>query len=126
MPDITAEDLIAIHETIALHGHLADDREWDRLGEVFAADVVFDVTDYGYGTCTDYKPCRTWYAAAGTRRTNRWHITSPTSSSPARTTGTRGCARRDWRSRPTEQPRPRYTKTSSNADNKDGASSTAK
>lgn len=50
MLDITAEDRIAIHETIALHGHLADGREWDRLGEVFAADVVFDVTDYGYGT----------------------------------------------------------------------------
>lgn len=50
MPDITAEDWIAIHETIALHGHLVDDREWNRLGEVFADDVVFDMIDYGYGT----------------------------------------------------------------------------
>ncbi|MEU2253532.1 nuclear transport factor 2 family protein [Nocardia xishanensis] len=50
MPEITAEDRVAIHETIALHGHLADDRAWDRLDEVFADDVVFDVTDYGYGT----------------------------------------------------------------------------
>ncbi|WP_328395060.1 nuclear transport factor 2 family protein [Nocardia sp. NBC_00416] len=49
MPDITTEDRAAIHEVIALHGHLVDDREWDRLGEVFAEDVVFDVTDYGYG-----------------------------------------------------------------------------
>ncbi|MBO0879076.1 MAG: hypothetical protein J2P17_01570, partial [Mycobacterium sp.] len=29
----TAADQIAIHETIALHGHLADDGEWDRLCE---------------------------------------------------------------------------------------------
>lgn len=50
MPNITAEDRIAIHEVIALHGHLIDDREWDRLGEVFADDIVFDITDYGYGT----------------------------------------------------------------------------
>jgi 3-phenylpropionate/cinnamic acid dioxygenase small subunit len=50
MLDITAEDRVAIHEVIALHGHVADDRDWDRLGEVFADDVVFDVTDYGYGT----------------------------------------------------------------------------
>ncbi|WP_435592580.1 nuclear transport factor 2 family protein [Nocardia sp. bgisy118] len=50
MPDITVADRVAIHETIALHGHLADDRAWDRLDEVFADDVVFDLTDYGYGT----------------------------------------------------------------------------
>jgi 3-phenylpropionate/cinnamic acid dioxygenase small subunit len=50
MLNITAEDRFAIHEVIALHGHVADDRDWDRLGEVFVDDVVFDVTDYGYGT----------------------------------------------------------------------------
>ncbi|MEV3961711.1 hypothetical protein AB0M34_12550 [Nocardia sp. NPDC050193] len=42
MPDITTEDRFAIYKTIALHGHLVDDREWDRLGEVFA------LTEYGY------------------------------------------------------------------------------
>lgn len=50
MLNITVEDRVAIHDVIALHGHVADDRAWDRLGEVFADDVVFDVTDYGYGT----------------------------------------------------------------------------
>jgi 3-phenylpropionate/cinnamic acid dioxygenase small subunit len=50
MLDITAADRLAIHEVIALHGHLADDRDWDRLGEVFADDAAFDLTDYGYGT----------------------------------------------------------------------------
>jgi 3-phenylpropionate/cinnamic acid dioxygenase small subunit len=50
MLNITTEDRVAIHDVIALHGHVADDRDWDRLGEVFTDDVVFDVTDYGYGT----------------------------------------------------------------------------
>lgn len=50
MLNITTADRIAIHEVIALHGHLIDDEEWDRLGEVFAADIVFDITDFGYGT----------------------------------------------------------------------------
>lgn len=50
MLNITVEDRVAIHEVIALHGHVVDDRDWDRLGEVFADDVVFDLTDYGYGT----------------------------------------------------------------------------
>jgi hypothetical protein len=38
------------HEVIALHGHVVGGRDWDRLGEVVADDVVFDLTDYGYGT----------------------------------------------------------------------------
>ncbi len=30
-PDVTAEDRLAIHELIALHGHLMDDGELGRL-----------------------------------------------------------------------------------------------
>jgi 3-phenylpropionate/cinnamic acid dioxygenase small subunit len=50
MPDITAEDRLAIHDVITLHGHVADDRDWDRLGELFTDDVVLDLEDFGYGT----------------------------------------------------------------------------
>lgn len=50
MTDITAADRLAIHEVIALHGHVADDRDWNRLGELFTDDVVFDLEDFGYGT----------------------------------------------------------------------------
>ena len=50
MLDITAADRLAIHEVIALHGHLADDRDWDRLGELYTDDVVLDLEDFGYGT----------------------------------------------------------------------------
>ena len=50
MADITAEDRLAIRDVIALHGHVADDRDWDRLGELFTEDVVFDLEDFGFGT----------------------------------------------------------------------------
>ena len=50
MPDITAEDRLAIHDVIVLHGHVADDRDWDRLGELFTVDAVLDLDDFGYGT----------------------------------------------------------------------------
>lgn len=50
MPDITAEDQLAIHDVIAWHGHVADDRDWDRLGELFTDDAVLDLEDFGYGT----------------------------------------------------------------------------
>jgi ketosteroid isomerase-like protein len=50
MPDITAEDRLEIHDVIAAHGHVADDRDWDRLGELFTDDAVLDLEDFGYGT----------------------------------------------------------------------------
>jgi 3-phenylpropionate/cinnamic acid dioxygenase small subunit len=46
------EDRLAIRELIALHGHLADEGELDRMAEVFTPDVEYDVTDFGQGTLT--------------------------------------------------------------------------
>lgn len=42
-------DTIAIHQLLALYGHLIDERQWSRLGEVFTDDLVFDATDFGLG-----------------------------------------------------------------------------
>lgn len=44
---ITCEDRAAITEVIALHGHLCDSGELDRLDEVFTADVTYDMADFG-------------------------------------------------------------------------------
>jgi 3-phenylpropionate/cinnamic acid dioxygenase small subunit len=44
---ITYEDRTAITEVIAKHGHLCDSGELDRLDEVFTADVIYDLTDFG-------------------------------------------------------------------------------
>ncbi|MGW2837752.1 nuclear transport factor 2 family protein [Streptomyces sp. NPDC001493] len=38
---------MAITELISLHGHLVDDGSLDRLEELFTADVVYDLTDFG-------------------------------------------------------------------------------
>jgi len=40
-------DRLAIHELLALYGHLIDERRWDELGLVFTIDVVYDATDFG-------------------------------------------------------------------------------
>ncbi len=45
----TTADRVAIHELIALHGHLFDAGELDRLDELFTEDVVYDVEDLGGG-----------------------------------------------------------------------------
>lgn len=44
---ITVEDRLDIAELLALHGHLCDDGELDRFDEVFAADVVYDLSEFG-------------------------------------------------------------------------------
>jgi ketosteroid isomerase-like protein len=47
---LTADDIVAIHQLVALHGHLVDGRELHRLDELFTPDAVYDVTALGQGT----------------------------------------------------------------------------
>ncbi|MFI9507896.1 nuclear transport factor 2 family protein [Nocardia sp. NPDC052566] len=47
---LTADDKWAIGEALALHGHLFDSGQLDRLGELFTADVHYDLKDFGW-TC---------------------------------------------------------------------------
>lgn len=44
---MTADDRLAIHELLALHGHLVDDGALHRLDELFTDDVVYDLTPLG-------------------------------------------------------------------------------
>ncbi|MGW1536574.1 nuclear transport factor 2 family protein [Streptomyces aureus] len=44
---LALEDRLAITELVSLHGHLIDDGALDRLDELFTADVVYDLTDFG-------------------------------------------------------------------------------
>lgn len=42
-------DVLAIHQLLALHGHLVDGGELDRLDELFTPDARYDVTALGQG-----------------------------------------------------------------------------
>ena len=46
---LTADDRLAIHELVALHGHLADDRRPGDLHLLLTDDAAYDVTAYGMG-----------------------------------------------------------------------------
>jgi hypothetical protein len=56
---LRVEDRLDITELIALHGQLVDAGELERMGEVFAADVVHDLTDFGLGIVTGLDLFRT-------------------------------------------------------------------
>ncbi len=47
---LSVEDRLEIHELISLYGHIIDERQFSRLGDVFTDDAVFDLTGYG-GDC---------------------------------------------------------------------------
>ena len=54
-------DTLAIHQLLALYGHLIDERQWSRLDEVFTDDLVFDATDFGLGVTHSLDELReTW------------------------------------------------------------------
>lgn len=46
---LAPEDRVAIHDVLALHGHLTDRGETGRFGEVFTEDVVYDLSALGGG-----------------------------------------------------------------------------
>ncbi len=47
---LSTDDRVAIYELLALHGHLMDAGEFDRLDELFTADFVYDVEALGFGS----------------------------------------------------------------------------
>ncbi len=74
--ELTAEDRWAITETIALHGHLFDDGELDRLDELFTPDVIYDVSDVGLGSLRGISEVRRATLEAGDRNPLGHHVTN--------------------------------------------------
>ena len=43
------QDTLAIHELLALYGHIIDERAWERIGELFTERSVYDMREFGLG-----------------------------------------------------------------------------
>jgi 3-phenylpropionate/cinnamic acid dioxygenase small subunit len=48
-PSLDAADRVEIIELMARYGNIIDEREYSRTAEVFTADAVYDVSDFGFG-----------------------------------------------------------------------------
>jgi hypothetical protein len=46
---LTTEDILAIHQLVALYGHIIDERQFSRVHELFTESTVYDVSDFGMG-----------------------------------------------------------------------------
>lgn len=58
---LEAADILAINNLINLYGHIVDDRQWSRMGELFTDDVVFDMTSFGPKVISGLEALRTCF-----------------------------------------------------------------
>jgi hypothetical protein len=73
---LTYEDRCVINDLIAMHGHLCDSGELDRFDEVFTADVIYDVTDFGQEILRGVAACADAGRALGELNPVGHHVTN--------------------------------------------------
>ncbi len=66
----------AVHDLVSLHGHITDDGELERMGEVFSPDVVYDVSDLGGGELRGLAMLHEAALALGERNPLGHHVTN--------------------------------------------------
>lgn len=71
---VSAEDRLAISELIALHGHIMDSGELDRLEDLFSPEVTYDLGDFGRGTLQGIDAIRNAAIAMGDRSPVGHHV----------------------------------------------------
>ena len=76
MQQLHAEDRQAIGETLALHGHIFDRGQLDRLGEIFTPEVVYDLSDVGAGTFEGIEAIRSGALKLGAGNPTAHHVTN--------------------------------------------------
>ena len=74
--ELSLEDRQAIGRTLALHGHIFDRGELDRLEEIFTPEVVYDLSDVGAGTFEGLEAIRNGALKLGAGNPLAHHVTN--------------------------------------------------
>jgi len=73
---LSADDRLAIHELISLHGHLADDRRPADLDLLLTEDASYDVSEFELGVVTGLPALRALFEAAPGVQPLGHHVTN--------------------------------------------------
>src|SRR4051812_46657985 len=73
---LTHEDRTAVTELISMHGHLVDSGRFDRMGELFTEDAIYDVGDLGGPQLRGLAAARDAALALGDRNPLGHHVTN--------------------------------------------------
>jgi hypothetical protein len=74
--EFSLEDRLSIHELVSLHGHLMDDGAFERFGELFTPDVVYDVSSMGGSELVGIAAVAEAALALGDRNPLGHHVTN--------------------------------------------------
>ncbi|MEV4235655.1 MULTISPECIES: nuclear transport factor 2 family protein [unclassified Nocardia] len=73
---LSAQDRFEIGDLIALHGHLMDAGELDRMDELFTAEIIYDLSDFGAGELRGIPALQEAAVALGNGNPVGHHITN--------------------------------------------------
>ena len=73
---LAAADQLAIHELLALYGHVIDEREWQRVEELFTERSVYDMREFGLGVVRGAAAIRALWSAANAAHPLAHHCTN--------------------------------------------------
>jgi ketosteroid isomerase-like protein len=73
---LSAQDRIEITDLINRHGHLVDAGELDQVDELFTEDIVYDVSDFGFGALRGKAAIREATLALGAANPLGHHVTN--------------------------------------------------
>jgi ketosteroid isomerase-like protein len=73
---LTMQDRIDITDLVNLHGHLTDAGELDQAGDLFTADVTYDLADFGLGAVHGTAALRAAALAMGSPNPVGHHVTN--------------------------------------------------
>jgi hypothetical protein len=73
---VPIEDIVAVQQLLGLYGHVIDNRQWSRLGEIFTDDMVFDPTDVGLPVTTSLKDLHDLWTSPETVHPLGHHVTN--------------------------------------------------
>ena len=73
---LTLEDRLAITDLVNRHGHLTDAGDFDAYRELFTEDVVYDVSDLGFGAIEGLAATRAAAEALGEHNPLAHHVTN--------------------------------------------------
>ena len=73
---LEVQDTLAIHELLALYGHVIDERAWARVEELFTERTVYDMREFGLGVVHGAAAIRALWSGPGAAHPLAHHATN--------------------------------------------------
>lgn len=73
---LSADDILQIQQLANLYGHIIDERQFSRIGELFTEDALYDVSDFASGVHRGAAAVAALWREAGSKHPLAHHATN--------------------------------------------------